>query len=417
MNVWLGAYGALGRLLTPALRRYQRRRLARGKEDPARQGERFGYYTTLRPTGRLLWVHAASVGESLSVLPVIEAWLAQAPADHVLVTTVTRTAADLLAERLPPRARHAYAPFDTAPAWDRFHGHWRPDATLVVEQELWPMLLAKAPAPRLLLNARMSARTARHWQRLPGVARWMLDRFDAILAMTEADATRLRALGAARVEMPGNLKEAAAPLPVDDATLAAWRQSLGKRPVWVAASTHDPEERWIAAADLALRRTRPDLLTLLVPRHPERGDAIVAALDRPDVRRRSRDRDPPDDATGLVVADTMGELGLFYRLADIAFVGGSLIPHGGQNPLEPARLGRPVLFGPHMTNFADAAARLIAAGAARVTTTDALGHDLAHWFDDPTARAEAAAAARRVTADAGATIARTVAAIRHHLEA
>jgi 3-deoxy-D-manno-octulosonic-acid transferase len=385
--------------------------MARGKEDPARFGERFGHDARPRPPGRLVWVHAASVGESLSILPVIEAWLDAFPDDHVLVTTVTRTAAELLGERLPARALHAYAPFDTGPAWRRFQAHWRPDATVVVEQELWPMMLATAPGPRLLVNARLSAKSTARWQRFAFIAGWLIGRFDLILAMTEADAARLRALGARYVETPGNLKEAAHPLPADPAVLEAWRAALDGRPVFVAASTHEPEERWIEAADRRLRERHPDLLTLVVPRHPERGTAILAALGRGDARRRSLDRAPPDRATGLLVADTLGELGLFYRLADVAFVGGSLIPHGGQNPLEPARLGRPVLFGPHMANFADAADRLVAAGAAQRTSTGRLADDVAAWLDDGAARARAGNAARAVTADAGAAVARTVEAL------
>lgn len=416
MTAWLTLYDGFGRLVTPGLQLHARRRLARGKEDPARLPERFGHYTQKRPAGRLLWVHAASVGESLSILPVIEAWLRAEPRDHVLVTTVTRTAAGLMAERLPPRALHAFAPFDTGPAWTRFQRHWRPDATLVVEQELWPMLLAKAPPPRLLLNARLSATTARRWQRAPSIARWLVGRFDRILAMTEADAERLRGLGAAEVETPGNLKAAAPPLPVDEATLAAWQAATAGRPIWLAASTHAPEEGWIEAADRALRASRPDLLTVIVPRHPERGAPVMASLQRDDALLRSRAPEPPSARTGLVVADTLGELGLFYRLAHLAFVGGSLIPHGGQNPLEPARLGCPVLFGPHMHNFRDMADRLIEAGAAKRTDTSNLAASVAPWLDDDAARRTAAAAAVRVTADAGEAVARTVSAIRAALE-
>ncbi|MFW5679025.1 MAG: 3-deoxy-D-manno-octulosonic acid transferase [Pseudomonadota bacterium] len=416
MTLWLPLYAGFGRLATPALHLYGRRRIARGKEDPARFGERFGHDERPRPPGRLIWVHAASVGESLSILPVIETWLDTFPTDHVLVTTVTRTAADLLAHRLPARALHAYAPYDTAPAWRRFQAHWRPDATVVVEQELWPMMLCSAPRPRLLVNARLSARSAGHWRRMGGIARWLLGRFEVILAMTAGDAARLRELGASPVETPGNLKEAAPPLPVDPAVLDAWRTALDGRPVFVAASTHEPEEGWIEAADRRVCARHGDLLTIVVPRHPERGASILAAFDRGDARLRSVDPRPPDRSIRLLVADTMGELGLFYRLADVAFVGGSLIPHGGQNPLEPARLGRPVLFGPHMANFADAADRLLEAGAAKRTTRDTLAADVATWLDDVAARTRAGDAARAVTADAGAAVARTVDALRRALE-
>jgi len=409
----LALYGALGRLATPALAWHLRRRAGAGKEDAARLGERFGVDRRPRPRGPLVWIHAASLGESLAVLPVIDRLVAGAPPLAVLLTTGTRSSAALMAERLPHGALHAYAPMDTAPALRRFVAHWRPDATVVVEQELWPMLLARSPAPRLLVNARLSERSARRWARAAPLARALLGRFERVLAQSEADALRLRRLGAARVETPGNLKDAAPPLPVDTAELARWRDALAGRRVWIAASTHPGEEEAVARADAALRATFADLLTLIVPRHPERAQAIAAALARPDLRRLA-DAGPPGAATGILVVDRFGVLGLFYRLAEVAFVGGSLIPHGGQNPLEPARLARPVLFGPHMTNFAETAAALTAAGAARAVDADGLAAAVGTWLVDDAARRRAGEAGAATVAQRGeSALVETTEAIRN----
>ena len=405
-------YGVLGRLATPAVAVHLRRRARIGKEDGERLGERFGIDARPRPAGRLVWIHAASLGESLSVLPLIERLVAGAPPLAVVLTTGTRSSAEVMAERLPSGAWHAYAPIDTASAVDRFVAHWRPDATVVVEQELWPMLLARSPAPRLLVNARLSARSARRWSRATPLARRLLGRFERVLAQSAADAERLRRLGAPAVEMPGNLKDAAPPLPVDDDELATWRRALAGRTVWVAASTHPGEEEVVARADAALRARFPGLLTLLAPRHPARAAAIAAALGRADLRQLG-DGEPPGPEIGLLLVDRFGALGLFYRLAEVVFIGGSLIPHGGQNPLEPARLARPVLFGPHMENFAEAAAALTAAGAARTVDAGELPEAVAAWLTDDAARRRAGdAAAVAVAARGEAALDRTTAAIR-----
>jgi 3-deoxy-D-manno-octulosonic-acid transferase len=408
----LGLYAAAGRAATPLLRYHLRRRVRAGKEDARRLGERFGVDARPRPPGPLVWMHAASLGESLSVLPLIERLVGGSPRIGVLLTTVTRSSAELMTARLPAGAVHAYAPLDVAPALDRFVAHWRPDATVLVEQELWPLLLARSPAPRLLVNARLSERSARRWRRAAPIARGLVRGFERILAQSEADAARWRGLGAGRVETPGNLKEAAPPLPVDAGDLAHWRDALADRRIWVAASTHPGEETAVAAADGALRRRFPELLTILVPRHPERAEAIARALARPDLRRLAGGG-PPDRSAGILLVDRFGALGLFYRLAEVAFVGGSLTPHGGQNPLEPARLARPVLFGPHMTNFAEAAAALRAAGAARDVGADDLADAVGTWLADDTARRRAGEAGAGLVEHRGeAALARTTDVIR-----
>jgi 3-deoxy-D-manno-octulosonic-acid transferase len=299
---------------------------------------------------------------------------ARDPALQVLVTTGTVTSAELLARRLPPelaaRVRHRFAPLDV-PGWvARFLDGWRPDAGAFVESELWPNLLAACRArglPLALVNARMSPRSAAGWRRAPGLARAALSAFRLVLARSEADAANFRALGAVEVRCWGDLKAAAPPLPADPDALAALRAAIGGRPVFLAASTHPGEEAMAVAAHRALAPAHPGLLTILAPRHPDRGPTIAAEAAGAGLavaRRAAGEPVGPD--TAIHVADTLGELGLLYRVASVALVGGSLVPHGGQNPLEPARLGCPILLGPHTANFEEPVARLLAAGGARL---------------------------------------------------
>ncbi|MYK14534.1 MAG: 3-deoxy-D-manno-octulosonic acid transferase [Rhodospirillaceae bacterium] len=383
----LGLYRGLGRLAPPVARLVLLRRRARGKEHPERYRERMGNPRRNRPDGALIWLHAASVGEALSALP-IGRLLARLPSAHVMVTSGTVTSAKLMDERLPEGAFHQFVPVD-CPAWvGRFLDHYRPDLALWVESELWPALLAgtvQRGTPAILLNGRMSARSLRRWRRFPGAARRLIRSFDAVLAQSEADAGRFRRLGARRVETPGNLKMAAAPLPADPAALASLADAVRGRPVWLAASTHPGEEDAAAEAHRSVRRQSGDALLVIVPRHPERGPAIANALRRAGhaVGLRSAG-DAPDAEADIYIADTLGELGLFYRAAPVAFVGGSLAPHGGQNPIEPAQLGCAILHGPHVGNFSDIAEALQAAGASEtVASSDALAAAVGRLLADP----------------------------------
>jgi 3-deoxy-D-manno-octulosonic-acid transferase len=360
----LAAYAVTARCLAPALQLMLRRRVAAGKELLLRLPERSGRDPTPRPPGKLLWMHAASVGETVSILPVLSAL---DPAITVLLTTGTVTSAALLGQRLPAlglegSVLHRFVPLDV-PGWAaRFLDHWRPDAAAFVESELWPNLLAACGRRGIrlaLINARMSERSLSRWRLLPGTACAVLGAFHRVQAQSESDAERLRALGARAVTAPGNLKFAAPPLPADPEELARLRGLIGDRPVWLAASTHPGEETLIAAVHGAVTSAHPGLLTIIAPRHPQRGEKIAAELGG--VPRRSAGQDPP--AGGFWVADTMGELGLLYRLAGKSFVGRSLAGRGGQNPLEPARLGCAVAIGPHTANFADPVAVLMEAGA------------------------------------------------------
>ena len=366
--VWAGA----GLVAEPALRLLLRRRLRRGKELPGRLGERRGIDPSPRPEGRLIWLHAASVGETLSLLPLLDALCRADPALQLLLTTGTVNAQRLASQRLDgdaanQRIRCRFAPLDL-PRWiNRFLDHWRPDLAVLVESELWPNLIAgcvRRRIPLALLNARLSERSARRWARVGFIVRRLLGAFNWITARSEQDATRFRSLGAASVEHDGDLKRAATVLPVDAEEQTRLRKVLGDRPIWLVASTHDGEEEVAARLHGALSARHPGLLTLVAPRHPERGEAVAALLGG--APRRSAGQDP-DPAHGCWVCDTLGELGLFYRLADIVLLGNSLDgvrgPGGGHNPLEPARLGCAIASGPHGQNFEADMARLQAAGA------------------------------------------------------
>jgi 3-deoxy-D-manno-octulosonic-acid transferase len=364
----LGLYKMATYLVSPLVDLHLKRRVQRGKEDASRLGERRGRARLERPDGPLIWMHAASVGESLLALPLIEALLDERPNAHALVTTGTVTSAKLMAERLPPRALHQFAPLDQATAWRRFFDHWRPDLGFLVESEIWPHLILEAERvdlPLVLINGRMSARSARRWRWAGATVRRLLRTFALCLARSEADADHFSRLGAVDVRRLGDLKNATPPLPYDAEALAKLRDAIGDRPVLLAASTHPGEEILLLSAHQRLREAHWNLLTIMVPRHPERGGEIKAAFGErgEEIAQRSLGGQLPS-ASDLYLADTLGELGLFYRLATLAFIGGSLVPHGGQNPLEAARLGCPPLFGPHTGNFEEMTRKLIDAGAA-----------------------------------------------------
>lgn len=384
----LALYRALSHLAAPFGPLLLRRRLREGKEDAARLAERLGYPSLERPSGPLVWLHGASVGEAQSVLALIERLRCRRPDLSVLITTGTVTSARLMAERLPGDSIHQYVPIDLPAPTARFVAHWRPDLALWIESELWPNLLAATAAggrPMALINARMSERSFRRWRRLPRLAGELLRPFRLVLAQTPQAAERFAALGARDVAVAGNLKYAARPLEADAAELERLDRTIGRRPIWLAASIHPGEDAAVLAAHRDVAAAHPELLTVLVPRHPAKAEAMAAAAAAQGlgVARRSRG-EPPGAGVQVYLADTMGELGLFYRLAPIAFVGGSLVPHGGQNLLEAARLGAVPIIGPHWGNFADVVADLRDAGAVlEIADAAALGRALGRLLDDP----------------------------------
>ncbi len=397
-------YAGLTTLALPAIELALKRRLASGREDAARIGERRGRPGLPRPKGPLVWVHAASIGEALSVMRLIERLLGCYPALNILITTGTVTSADLLAGQMPDRACHQFVPIDR-PAWvRRFLDHWRPDAALWVESEIWPNLVFMSQArgiPMVLLNARMSPRSFSRWRRIPGPIAKLLREFSLAMAQDEVEAGQLMALGADPVTAPGNLKFAAGPLPADHEALAALTQAIGVRPRWLAASTHEGEEEIAAYAHQRMAGQWPGLLTVIVPRHPSRGAACAAKLKALglSVARRADGALPKGD-TEIYLADTLGELGLFYRIAPVALVGGSLIPHGGQNVLEPARLDCAIVHGPHMENFRAISDEMSAKGAAvEVADAEELVKAVTQLLGDEELRARVSATAAAIAAE------------------
>jgi 3-deoxy-D-manno-octulosonic-acid transferase len=328
-----------------------RRRAPRGKEDAARLGERLGHASVARPEGPVAWLHGVSVGESLSLIPLARGLMARRPDLSSVVTSGTVTSARLMAERLPPGAVHQFAPVDGPAAVGRLLDHWRPCAGFFAESELWPNLIhaARRRGVRLaLVSARMTEGSARGWERAPDAARALLDAFEIVMPQDEASASRLAALGA-RLGPVLNLKRVGEALPCDPDALEILRAAIGRRPVVAAVSTHPGEEALIVRAFQPVTATS-DAVLLLVPRHPERGGAVATDLASlgVDFTRRSRGETPNG---AIYLADTLGETGLFLRLADFAVMGGGFAEGvGGHNPLEPARLGVGVLTGPSVFN-------------------------------------------------------------------
>lgn len=379
-----------------------------------RLDERRGGGGALRPRGALVWLHGASVGELASALPLIER-IAQRDV-NVLVTTGTVTSSELAEQRLPQGVIHQFIPLDAPRFVRRFLDRWQPDLALFIESDLWPNMLietSRRNVPMILVNGRLSDASFQRWRRLPKTIGNLLRRFDLCLAGTPADAMRLSELGAPRVLTSGNLKLDVPPPPADAAKLAELSAAIGGRPLIAATSTHAGEDELIIAAHRRLLTNFPGLLTVIAPRHPERGADIVAIANDagPTTRLRSRGELPVTD-TSIYVADTIGELGLIYRLSTVVFVGGSLVPHGGQNPIEPAKLGAVILHGPHVWNFADIYQSLDQArGAEPVLDEDRLTAAFAAMLGDAEARARMATAARQTVETLGGALDRTLQAL------
>jgi 3-deoxy-D-manno-octulosonic-acid transferase len=400
----LPVYRGLTAVLGPAISLYLLRRRKLGKEDTRRFAERQGWPSHERPPGPLIWIHAASVGEAVSTLALIDRIAAERPSLGMLITTGTVTSAQILATRLPTGyAWHQYVPIDRVRYVRRFLDFWRPDLALWIESELWPNLIfetGRRGIPLVLLNGRMSASSFRRWLLLPGLIRPLLRSFDLCLAQDPIQAERFARLGASQALSVGDLKSAAAPLPVDDNECRRLDLTLGARPRWLAASTHEGEEAIAAEAHRILKQRFPDLLTLIAPRHPGRGGEIAASLRGQGfaVTQRSLG-EALTPATEIYVADTLGELGLFYRLAGIAFIGGSLVPAGGHNPMEAALLDCAILHGPDMANcaaVADALREADAAATVHDATTLAAAAEL--LLTDPALRRRKTRAAASVAA-------------------
>jgi len=408
----LGFYRAASSALGAFAGLYLNDRAKRGKEDPARLGERFGRYTAARPSGALIWLHAASVGESGVALALIEALAARNPALSFLITTGTRTSAELVARRALARTTHVYVPLDRADCVRRFLDHWRPDVGVFVESELWPNLILEAEARGMklaLVNARMSPKSLRRWTRWRAAGRRLVGAFSYISAADARTKEALSGLRPAPLGAPGNLKLAAPAPRVDSAGRAALMAEIGARPVWLAASTHEGEDAITLEAHDILRATYPDALLIIAPRHPERGEDVSHLAGGAPLRSRGGSL----ANVPVYVADTMGELGTLYDLAPVSLVAGSLLPAlKGHNPIEPAKLGSAILTGPYVESFQDLFAEMFAAGGAvRVEDAGSLAAEIARLWRDEAARAKQLEAARSVTAQGAEAFERTLDAV------
>jgi len=404
--------------MTPLAPLFLARRLRHGKEHGVRLPERRGVSAAARPLGPLVWLHGASVGELISVLPLIER--IDAREVDLLVTSGTVTSGGLAEQRLPRGVIHQFVPIDVPFFVRRFLNHWQPDLALFVESELWPNIMietARRGVPMILVNGRLSENSFRRWRHLPATIGALLQRLDLCLARTPADAERLSELGAPHVLTTGDLKLDGPAPPADRNKLAALQRATAGRPLIAAASTHAGEEAAMIDAHLKLRANFPNLLTLIVPRHPERGASVadIARAAGLNVKLRSRG-ELPDARTDIYVADTVGELGLIYRLALIVFVGGSLAEHGGQNPIEPAKLGAAILHGPHVWNFAEIYAELDRAhGAELIVDSSKLTAALGAMMAQPEARTHVAEAARMTVESLGGALERTLQSLDPYL--
>lgn len=355
--MYLSMYNGLLWLASPFIKRHLAKRLEEGKEDASRFEERFGEPSRLRPAGILIWIHAASVGEAMSVLPLIKVLLARNHDCSVLLTTGSKSSANLMQDRLPAGAFHQYVPIDTNGSVKRFLDYWHPQVAIWMESEIWPNLInqtSKREIPMMMLNGRITENSFNMWRKTGGLAKRLIRKFDYVHAQSELAAERLKYLGAEDVETLGNLKFCSPPLPFEKEPFRAVKDMLENRKVWLAASTHKGEEALAAATHRALKTEVKRLLTVIVPRHPDRGDEITEKLTEAgfNVARRSL-RQSIELDTDIYLADTIGELGLFYRLIDVVFVGGSMVQKGGQNLLEAARLNCAIIHGPDMSNFAE----------------------------------------------------------------
>lgn len=414
----LAVYRQLTSMAAPLVPLWLKYRLAQQKEHPERLCERYGRATRARPPGPLVWLHGASVGEMLSVIPLME----RLRAEHfnVLVTSGTLTSARLAEQRLPDGVLHQFVPLDTPRFVARFFDHWRPDLALFVDSDIWPNMIMAASErriPLVIVNGRLSVRSFRRWQKTPRTIASLLRRFDLCLTKSQADAAHYQQLGAPQVVTTGNLKLDAPAPAADAAKLAELQAAVSGRVVVAATSTHAGEEAAMIEAHQGLKPTFPSLLTIIAPRHPERGSGVAELARAAGLRAAQRSHGAlPAPEMDVYIADTLGELGLIYRLAAVVFIGGSLVQHGGQNPIEAVNLGVAILHGPHVGNFADIYSAFDHDGAAQqVTDAEMLVQRIAAWLKDPAARQNAADAAFVAVATLTGALERTLTALDPYL--
>ena len=404
----IALYLLLARLSAPLYWIAQKRRLRHGKENRARQGERWGKASLARPENNsLVWFHAASVGETQSILGIVDQLLAQDKQTSVLITSTTVSSANLLEKSTHERLMHQFVPFDCFRSVRRFLDHWQPDLAIWVESELWPQLLwetRRRRVPMALINCRISEKTSGRWQSWPKAIFTLLNTFDAIMVQSKPTLQQIADLGVPdkKLTLTGSTKEDAELPQADPNKLAALRDKAGKRLVWLASSTHPGEDEILINAHRAAFDPS-EALMIIAPRHPERGRDIVELARTMGFKVALRSKDQPlDPSVDVYIADTLGEMGLWYRLADAAFIAGSLSDHGGHNPYEPALLNCPIMHGPIDYNFRDIYAQLKAVeGAITARTPTEIAAALTK-FKDPKYRETLAKNARSALQTNGA---------------
>lgn len=413
---WAGVYRKLMQWLEPFAGHILKRRVKSGKEDDTRIAERKGIASLPRPSGTLIWMHGASVGETSMLLPVIRRLLDDDPKLHILVTSGTMTSAKMMKERLPHRAVHQMVPLDGPNFVERFLAHWQPDLAVWAESEIWPNLVLQTKASRAkmaLINARMNQSSIDRWRNKRKFARQIFSCFDIILPADTLTHNALKFLGGNVVSQVGNLKTAAPALEFNKTEAAKLRQAAGHRPIWLAASTHGPEEADILSAHVSGPGRKANALLLWVPRHPERGDEIARLCAGHDIAMRSRN-ELLTDTTSIYIMDTLGEMGLALDLADVAFVGGSLHDSlTGHNPLEPARASVPILTGPHVGSFTEIYAELLNHNAAmRVKSAKQLEKSVMSLLMDPATARQMAGRAKLLAQESDQVLDYTIAKLR-----
>ena len=414
----LRAYRKLSAAAAPFSAALIRRRLKQGKEDPERVNERRGISTAIRPPGPLVWIHGASVGEVLAAAALVDRL--RALNIRILMTSGTVTSAEIVTGRFPPDVLHQYLPYDAPRYVERFLDHWQPTLALLVESDIWPNLImscSERRVPMVVINGRMSQRSFPRWQKAQATIGALLSRLDFVLAQSGSDAERFASLGARDVITTGNLKLDVQAPSADREKLDRLLALLRGRPVIVAASTHAGEEEIVIAAHRKLATYLPALMTVVIPRHPKRGSEVVELAAGAGLQAAQRSREQmPSAQTDVYVADTIGEMGLFYRLAPIVFMGGSLVAHGGQNPIEAIKLGASIVHGPHVHNFAEVYGALDRTGGARqVDNVELLVRQIAQWLSDTKLRQQSNDAAIAVVEKLGGALERTLTALEPYL--
>lgn len=415
----LGTYRWAGAIIFPVVGAYVAFRASKGKEERGRHGERYGVASVARPSGPLVWVHAASVGETSAVTPLVESIVDMGI--HVVLTTGTVTSAKMVQERLGDRVIHQYVPLDLKPAVDRFLTHWQPDLAVICESEIWPMTileLGTRRVPQVLVNGRLSDRSFAAWSKRASIAEALFENLAHVVAQSDVDGERFRALGARPVTVSGNLKVDTAVPPVNNSELTALQRMIGSRKTWAAISTHLGEEEIVAQVHHMLKARHRDLLTIIVPRHPDRAPEIAGQIEAMGMKVALRSRaDQIEADTDIYLGDTIGDMGLYLRMAEVAFVGRSLTAQGGQNPLEPAMLKAAILSGRNVQNFRDSYQRLIKNGGAKlVRDKDMLAGAVNYLFNNPAERQVMIEAGLKTVEDMRGSLSRTMTALEPFIQ-